>query len=118
MNITQLNDSQYDFAKRLVQVIIPAISAAYFALGNIWGLPAVENVVGTLAVIATFLGTLLGLSSKAYTPSADGDAIVIADPGGMRTVSLELNEDPESIIGKDTITFNVKTSQAPQPPTE
>ena len=43
-----LGNKTYDFFKRLVQVGFPAISALYFGLGQIWGFPEIENVVGVI----------------------------------------------------------------------
>lgn len=97
----QLSNNNYDWAKRLVQVILPATGSAYFALGNIWGFPATEEVVGSLAIVATFLGAVLGVSSANYKASGnayDGNAVVMTDGGGMKSVMLELGADPEQFL--------------------
>lgn len=116
MTITDktLTNFQYDWAKRLVQVILPASGSAYFALGNIWGFPATEEVVGSLAIVATFLGAVLGVSSSNYNAHGikyDGDAVVVTDAGGMRTVMLEISGDPETMLeNQDEMRFKIKRS--------
>ena len=61
-----LDPKTYDPLKKLALVGLPAFSALYFGLGQIWGFPAIEQVVGSVAVIDTFLGSLLGISSSNY----------------------------------------------------
>lgn len=62
----KMSNKTYDILKHLAQVVIPAVSALYFGLANIWGLPYGEEIVGTLAVVDTFLGALLGISTAQY----------------------------------------------------
>jgi len=61
-----MNSKVYDVLKFIAQIVIPAIGALYFGLAQIWGLPYGEEIVGTLTVIDTFLGTILGISSVKY----------------------------------------------------
>lgn len=106
-----LTDSFYSFGKKLVQVYIPAVSTLYFTLGNIWRFPAIENVVGSFAAIATFLGVCLGLSSKQYDASEaafDGKLVVgISPESGRKLYSLEVEGDPEDIEQKSSVSFKV-----------
>lgn len=88
------SNRQYDLAKRLVTVILPAFGALYFGLSQIWGLPAGEPVVGTVALITTFLGVALNISHSAYENSDaafDGKVIPIQD-GGRTGYSFQLDE--------------------------
>lgn len=64
-----LSNKVYDFLKNLVQLILPALGTLYFTLATIWGLPAAEEVVGTLAAFATFGGVTLRLSKPSYENS-------------------------------------------------
>jgi len=105
-----LSNNSYSLGKKLVQVYIPALSSLYFGLGSIWGLPAVEQVVGTLAVLATFLGVCLGLSSKQYDASDaayDGKVVVETDDVGKKIFSLELEGDPSELETKNAVSFKV-----------
>lgn len=73
------------------------------------GLPAAEQVVGTIAVIDVFLGSILGLSTKGYNASEakyDGNMVFHTDPGGVAKYSLELN-NAESFANKNDILFKV-----------
>lgn len=100
----------YDRVKFTTQVVLPATSTLYFTLGAVWGLPYVEQVIGTLAAIATFLGVILGFSSKAYYASDarfDGSAVIMRTDEGKKIVSLELNGDPAQLIEQEEIRFKV-----------
>ena len=61
-----LNNKTYDVLKWIAQIVLPALGALYFGLSQIWGLPFGEEVVGTIAVVDTFLGALLGISTAQY----------------------------------------------------
>lgn len=62
----KLSNEQYDFWKKIAQIWIPAISALYFGLAKIWNLPLASEITGTLAVLDTFLGTILEISTANY----------------------------------------------------
>lgn len=108
-----LSDTAYNRGKKLVQVWIPALSSLYFGLGNIWGFPAIEQIVGSLAVLATFLGVCLGLSSSQYNASKAafvGDLVIGTSDSGRKLFSLEVNGDPNELELKSSVTFNVVKS--------
>ena len=67
----KLSNSVYDALKFLCTILLPSCGALYFALSKIWGLPYAEEVVGTLAAIATFIGALIGISSAQYNKEND-----------------------------------------------
>ena len=105
-----MKDSRYDLIKKFVQVVLPAFASLYFGLAQIWNLPAAEQVVGTIALITTFLGVVLGVSNKKYLESDrpyDGTVVPIADNEGFLKYSLELNDDVESVVAKDKLVFKV-----------
>jgi hypothetical protein len=56
----------YDILKWIAMILLPALGAFYFGLAAIWGFPYGEQVVGTITVIDTFLGAILGISSSNY----------------------------------------------------
>lgn len=108
-----LSSSQYELLKKLVQIALPAIASLYFSLAQIWGLPAAEQVVGTLALFATFFGILLTLSSWSYhavEAQTDGEIVVMIDENGKKIYSLELNGDPNDIDNMDLVKFKVKAN--------
>ena len=61
-----LDNKVYDILKWIALIVLPAIGALYFGLAKIWGLPYGEEIVGTITVIDTFLGALLGVSTNNY----------------------------------------------------
>ena len=56
-------------------MLIPALASLYFGLSQVWGFPLGEEVVGTLTVLDTFLGTLLGISNINYKNSLLEDSV-------------------------------------------
>lgn len=67
-----MNEKTYNILKYIAQIVLPALGTLYFALSSIWGLPYGEQVVGTITAIDTFLGALLGVSSKSYKNKLNG----------------------------------------------
>lgn len=106
-----LTSTQYELLKKLVQIVLPAVASLYFSLAQIWGLPAAEQVVGTLALFATFFGILLTLSSWSYhavEARTDGEIVVMIDETGKKIYSLELDSDPNDLDSKELVKFKVK----------
>lgn len=62
----KLSNKAYDVLKWITLIVLPAIASLYFGLAQIWGFPYGEQVVGTIAVVCTFLGAILGISSANY----------------------------------------------------
>ena len=62
----QLSSRAYDILKYLCTIVFPAIGSLYFGLSKIWGFPYAEEVVGTISVLCTFIGTCLKISSDNY----------------------------------------------------
>lgn len=107
---TMLTDDVYAWGKKAVQIFIPAASTLYFTLGSIWGLPAVEQVIGTLAALAIFIGAVLGLSSRSFDASGaahDGEMIATTKPDGQLSYSFNFNSDPHDIVYQDSVSFKV-----------
>lgn len=110
-NYVILTDKTYNFVKQLVLVFIPACSSLYFGLAAIWGLPYSEQVVGTLAVVATFLGVCLGVSTNQYNASGaayNGQLVVQTKEDGGKLITLQLDDDPELIEEKEKVAFKVE----------
>lgn len=106
-----LSNQAYDLVKWLATVVLPGLGALYFALAKIWGFPAAEEVVGSIAALNIFFGLLLQVSSKTYQGEeikVNGDAILTTDEGGVSTYSLNLNDDPELLPNGKIISFRVR----------
>jgi hypothetical protein len=105
----------YDVLKNLAQIWLPAAGTLYAGLAVIWGLPAAEQVSGTVLAVDTFLGVILGISSSAYQKSGD------RFDGTFEWVQNEDNEgsslkltsvDPQALHTQNSLTF--KLVQPPQ----
>lgn len=67
----KMSNERYDQLKFIAQIVLPALGTLYFALSAIWGLPAGEQVVGTITAIDAFLGAILGISTVQYKAGID-----------------------------------------------
>ena len=63
---TILTNKTYDVLKWVALILLPAMGALYFGLAGIWNFPYGEQVVGTITVIDTFIGAILGISTVQY----------------------------------------------------
>ena len=107
------NKLWYDRMKFITQVGLPALGTLYFALAGIWGLPAAEQVVGTIVAVDTFLGVVLLISTNNYNAQNSMGTIDINDIGGRMVYTLNLNDDPEHLGDKETVSFRVNRPQGP-----
>lgn len=62
MNLT---NEQYDLAKRVVTIVAPAAITLITGLGALYKFDTTA-ITGTIALLTTFAGTVLGISSKNY----------------------------------------------------
>lgn len=109
-----LADAVYSVGKKVVQLVLPAAATLYFALAQIWDLPAPTKVIGSIAAVATFLGVTLHISSTQFDASGaayDGTVHVTNTPVGS---NVNFHIDPNDLVTKDSITF--KVVQPPVPP--
>lgn len=67
----KLSNRWYDILKWIALVVLPALSALYLGLAGLWGFPYGEQVSGTIALVDTFLGALLGISSANYAKNKE-----------------------------------------------
>ena len=61
-----MSNKTYDFLVWIAQIVLPAVATLYAALSSIWGFPYGEQIVGTIAAVDVFLGTLLKISNAQY----------------------------------------------------
>ena len=61
-----LPDKLYNVLKWLCLIFTPALITLLTTIFTLYGIPNVEIVTGTIAAIATFIGALIRVSSKAY----------------------------------------------------
>lgn len=109
---TTFSNSVYDALKFIAQVVLPAVGTLYFALSQIWGLPAAEQVVGTIIAVDAFLGVILGFSSASYKQETQGKLIGFVDVHNTeegKQVVLNFPGNPMDIVNHDKVTFKVRT---------
>ena len=105
-----LSDKTYNAVKWLLTLVLPAIGTLYFALATIWGLPAAQQVLGTIVAVQAFLGVVLGISTKSYNDSDakfDGTLTTTETPT-KQIVSVETNLHPDDLAQKDQVLLKVK----------
>ena len=61
-----MSNKTYDILKNVALYILPALATLVLTLGGIWGIPNAEAIAATITAIDTFLGAILGISSKEY----------------------------------------------------
>lgn len=66
-----MSNKLYDWTKRFVTIVSPALITLYITLAQVWGWVGYEKVVLTMAAFTTFLGVVIGLSSKQYGKEVD-----------------------------------------------
>lgn len=67
-----MNNKVYDILKWIALVGLPALTALWLTLANIWGFPYAEAIGATMAAVTTFLGAVLGISSIQYQKKIGG----------------------------------------------
>lgn len=68
-----MNSKVYDVLKWIALVALPATTALWLTLANIWGFPYAEAIGATLAAVTTFMGALLGISSIQYAKKINSE---------------------------------------------
>jgi hypothetical protein len=107
-----MSDRLYNRLKDLNTKVIPAAGALYFALAKIWGFPKGEEVVGTLAVVATFITVLLVWANSRYEKSGAGidGTVEVQHIEGQKTVVLDITTLPEDMINQKQVNLKVNNS--------
>lgn len=67
----KFSNSLYDKLKYIALTVLPALATLILAIGGIWGIPYTEAIAATVTAIDTFLGALLGISSKNYAKGGE-----------------------------------------------
>jgi hypothetical protein len=114
----KLANKAYDATKFIALVALPSFGTLYFALAQIWHLPKAEEIVGSITVVDTFLGVLLGVSTTRYNKTEgapDGDLIVVKDEDGNSHFALGVNNSVESMTSKPTVSLNVVSQDDTDP---
>lgn len=62
-----MSNKLFDIIRFLCEILVPALGTLYFGLSKIWGLPYGQEITGTCACIAVFLGAIIGISRAQYS---------------------------------------------------
>jgi len=104
----------YDRLKFAAMVGLPAIATLYLGLGQLWGWPATEQVVASIVLVNTCLGTLLQLSARSYYKDDSNYDGFLSSKGvdedtGIPDLSLTVTKDPREILDGQTVRLKVGT---------
>lgn len=98
-----MNNQTYDILKRLAIIVIPALATFVNAAGMVWGIPYTNETTATITAFGVFLGAVLGVSSKNYTPETHGDLVVTKH----NDVYANFTAEPANFKDGDTIVLEV-----------
>ena len=70
-----LPDKVYNVLKWIVMIVLPACATLYVLLANTWGFPYADEISATITGITTFLGAILGISSRSYKKSTTTEVV-------------------------------------------
>ena len=65
----KLPNKVYDTLKWIVMIFLPALNVAIFGLGKLYGFDS-TLICGTISIVTTFIGALIGVSTRAYNKDA------------------------------------------------
>lgn len=113
-----MGNKTYNTLKWTALILLPALGALYFGLGQLWHFPKIEEVVGSVTVLETFIGLILRKSAVNYgTAKTIGDVVVMQDsedgtPIGLRFV---VDSEPNPVVLNDqkVVQFKVTREQGP-----
>lgn len=69
-----LSDKVYNVLKWVCIILAPALITFLTTVFTLLGIPYVEIVTGLIAAVATFIGALIGVSTKQYNKKEATDA--------------------------------------------
>jgi hypothetical protein len=108
----KLSNSMYDRLKFMALVTLPALTSLYFGVAQLWKWPNVAAVVGTMTLLDTFIGSLVGVSNRSYSPPLDGNIHVDKTDPAKDVYSIEMHTPLPEIDKKDSILLKVVPAKA------
>lgn len=109
MAMPPLSDRIYTPLKYVAQIVLPASATLYLALAMVWGFPNAEQIVGTITAVNTFMGVVLGLSTRSFNKDEtkyDG-VLKVEESDNKKIFSLVAHGNPENLDKKDEAIFKV-----------
>ena len=103
----KISNKTYDLLSNTVKLVLPAIGTLYFTIASVWGLPFGDQVVGSLAAIATFLGVVLTVAKRGWNNVMDGSIVVNTSDPAKDVYSIELNGPIEDLTTNKSVALKV-----------
>lgn len=114
MNTFTLPDKVYDFVKKLLTLVLPALTVLLTTLGTIYNWDT-GQIVQTIGAVALFLGAVVGISNVPFQRAGGGvagDIQVVGFSGDdgeeVRTTVVSFNEDPGTLKDGQKISLQYK----------
>lgn len=67
----KISNKAYDVIKIIALNILPPLATLVIALGMIWNIPYYQPISASITAVATFLGAIIGVTSRAYRKSIE-----------------------------------------------
>lgn len=105
-----VSNKVYDLLRFVAVIVLPGLGTAYFGLAGLLGLPAAEQVVGTITITDTFLGFVVSRLRSSYKKSdARFDGAITVEPNHEEgTTDLNVSIDRQAVIDKDEVLVKIK----------
>jgi len=111
--LVQLSDGQYNFFKEILEKVFPAFIAFYALVGGYLGWDNIVQVTGITGGLAVFLGVILALARKGYSPASakpksyDGEiALSGVAEDGTPIAQIQLTDDAQrNFLTKPVLTI-------------
>lgn len=104
----KVSNKTYDFLNALVRYILPAAGTLYFTLSELWGFPNSAEVVGTIAVVATFGGLIIALARNNWKEPTDGTLLIDETDPTLNSFGFEGGKRLEEFDDKEVVKLQVK----------
>lgn len=62
----KMSNKVYNILKYVALIVLPALATLLLGLGELWNISMMPKIAGTVTLIATFLGTILQVSTAKY----------------------------------------------------
>ena len=113
----KLSSSVYDTLKWVVLIALPAVSTLVVGLGALYNWSFTSQLVGTLTLITTFLGSLVKLSNNKYNQDENNfDGFLTSngqDPDtGLPNLQMTITSHPDEILAGKTARLKIKPPAA------
>jgi hypothetical protein len=113
------NNKVYDVLKFISMIGLPAFAAFYLGMAQLWNWEHTDQIVGSLALLSTFLGAVLQISAAKYNNSAASHDGYVATTGadedtGNPDVKIVFNKLPNELMDKKTVRLKVGHPPVPK----